>query len=92
MQIKTWQKALVLTSVLGLIAYLQRQRIKNVVVEVKNSILNNLKEFANRWKGVQEIGFNKSFQDHVFQQMLQNVGWISGQAWCMYFEIGRAHV
>lgn len=32
-----------------------------------------------------EIGNNESFANSAFQQMLRNVGWVSGEAWCMYF-------
>lgn len=81
MQIKTWQKILFFGSIGVLIAYLQKDRVKKVY----STISNNLLEFANKWKGVVEIGENSSFQNDVFQTMLKNVGWKSGEAWCMYF-------
>lgn len=32
-----------------------------------------------------EIGNNAGFSDAAFQQMMQDVGWLGGEAWCMYF-------
>lgn len=32
-----------------------------------------------------ELSGNSGFVDQVFQQMLQDVGWLGGEAWCMYF-------
>lgn len=40
--------------------------------------------FAKQWIGVSEQGANTSFADGVFQAMMQEVGWKSGEAWCMY--------
>jgi hypothetical protein len=34
---------------------------------------------------VQEIGDNQGWSSKLFQQMIQSVGWKSGEAWCMYF-------
>jgi hypothetical protein len=51
----------------------------------KTTSLDNLLGFTEKWVGINETGANKSFADKVFEDMLKKVGWISGQAWCMYF-------
>lgn len=33
-----------------------------------------------------EIGNNSGFADAAFQQMMTDVGWLGGEAWCMYFD------
>lgn len=32
-----------------------------------------------------EIGNNQGFASAAFEQMLRDVGWLGGEAWCMYF-------
>lgn len=32
--------------------------------------------------GIKEIGKNKAFSDALFEQMMKDVGWRSGEAWC----------
>jgi hypothetical protein len=32
-----------------------------------------------------EIGKNQGFANQVFEQMMKDVGWRGGEAWCMYF-------
>ncbi len=34
---------------------------------------------------VQEIGNNQGWGNKEFQKMMQDVGWSSGESWCMYF-------
>ena len=42
--------------------------------------------FAKKWVGIGEKGGeNVAFTNEVFQQMIKNIGWHSGEAWCMYF-------
>lgn len=40
---------------------------------------------ASSFLGQMEIGNNAGFVSAVFQQMLADVGWRGGEAWCMYF-------
>jgi hypothetical protein len=40
---------------------------------------------ANLYKGIEEIGNNKAFNNAVFQKMMSEVGWKSGAQWCMYY-------
>lgn len=47
--------------------------------------LRKATDFAESWVGITEIGKNKAFSDNVFEQMMKNVGWKSGEEWCMYF-------
>jgi hypothetical protein len=39
---------------------------------------------AARFIGINEIGNNQGFSNAVFQQMMKEVGWQSGESWCMY--------
>jgi hypothetical protein len=80
MQIKTWQKVVFVGSIVAFALYYKRDTIKKYFDFSKLSKL-----FADKWVGVKEIGFNKAFSNDVFQNMLRNVGWKSGEAWCMYF-------
>lgn len=41
---------------------------------------------ATSFLNQQEIGNNSGFADAAFQQMLADVGWISGEEWCMYYD------
>lgn len=41
-------------------------------------------KMAQKWVGITENGVNTSFSNDVFQTMMKNVGWRSGEAWCMY--------
>jgi len=34
--------------------------------------------------GISEIGNNQGFSNAVFQKMMKDVGWTSGESWCMY--------
>jgi hypothetical protein len=80
MQIKTWQKVLFVGSIVAFALYYKRDTLKKYFDFSKLTKL-----FADKWVGVKEIGFNKAFTNEVFQNMLKNVGWKSGEAWCMYF-------
>ena len=40
---------------------------------------------ANLYKGIEEIGNNKAFNNAIFQKMMSEVGWTSGAQWCMYY-------
>jgi surface antigen len=80
MQIKTWQKVLFVGSIVAFVLYYKRDTLKKYFDFSKLTTF-----FANKWVGIKEIGFNKAFSNEVFQNMLKNVGWNSGEAWCMYF-------
>jgi hypothetical protein len=80
MQIKTWHKVVFVGSIVAFALYYKRDTIKKYFDFSKLTKL-----FADKWVGVKEIGFNKAFSNDVFQNMLRNVGWKSGEAWCMYF-------
>ena len=41
--------------------------------------------YAKRFVGEEEIRGNLGFKDPEFEKMMKNVGWLRGQAWCMYF-------
>lgn len=41
--------------------------------------------YAKRWVGVSEYGFNAAFSNKVFEDMMRDMGWKGGEAWCMYF-------
>lgn len=40
---------------------------------------------AETFLNEQEIGVNSGFASKAFEQMLKDVGWQGGEAWCMYF-------
>jgi hypothetical protein len=40
---------------------------------------------ASSFMDTMEIGNNAGFSDKAFQQMLSDIGWRGGEAWCMYF-------
>lgn len=80
MQIKTWQKVVFWGSIVAFVLYYKRDTLKKYFDFGKLTTL-----FADKWVGIKEIGFNKAFSNEVFQNMLKNVGWNSGEAWCMYF-------
>ncbi len=41
--------------------------------------------FASSFLGIQEIGDNAGFANAAFEQMMKDVGWLGGEAWCMFF-------
>lgn len=43
--------------------------------------LNNAIDYID----TQEIGNNQGWSDKVFEQMMKDVGWRTGESWCMYF-------
>jgi len=40
---------------------------------------------ARKYLGQQEIRGNLGFKDTVFEELMEQVGWQTGQAWCAYF-------
>lgn len=40
--------------------------------------------YVAKFIGISELGNNQGFSNAVFQSMMKNVGWISGEAWCAY--------
>lgn len=40
---------------------------------------------ALNYINIQEIGNNQGWTNKVFEQMMKDVGWSSGESWCMYF-------
>lgn len=40
---------------------------------------------ARKYIGLQEIKGNLGFKDERFEQLMKEVGWQKGQAWCAYF-------
>lgn len=47
----------------------------------RRKVANAAADFLN----INEIGNNQGWSNKVFQSMMTNVGWKSGEAWCMYF-------
>lgn len=37
------------------------------------------------FQGIEEVGNNAGFSSDVFEQMMREVGWKNGEAWCSYF-------
>ncbi len=48
--------------------------INEIIIKKANSFLNQ-----------KEIKGNKGFIDKKFEEYMETVGWISGEAWCVYF-------
>lgn len=44
-----------------------------------------IKRVALSFHDVEEIGNNAGFNNAVFEEMMQNAGWNSGEQWCMYY-------
>lgn len=47
--------------------------------------MNQIIEIAQSYIGMKEISGNQGFQDKRFQELMEECGWQSGQAWCSYF-------
>ena len=60
----------VLTGAIGVILFNRRQRIRRV---------------TNLLDGISETSPNKKFSDATWEQWLKDVGWKSGEQWCMYY-------
>lgn len=56
-----------------------------VLIYNRKKIADLIESFSSKWIGVEELGTNKAFGNHVFEQMMKNVGWHSTDQWCMYF-------
>lgn len=52
-----------------------------LLISWRRRVANAAAEFIDQ----QEIGTNQGFADKAFQKMLSEVGWSSGESWCMYF-------
>jgi len=50
-----------------------------------NTINGYIIYFARKFLGQKEISGNLGFQDERFEQLMKEVGWQKGQAWCAYF-------
>lgn len=56
------------------------------IMELEKKPINELiAEIALSYEGMKEIPGNLGFEDKVFEEMLVEVGWERGQAWCAYF-------
>lgn len=44
-----------------------------------------IKRKAYLFEGVKEVGNNSGFSSEIFEKMMRDVGWKSGEQWCMYF-------
>lgn len=51
----------------------------------KKPITDLIAEIALSYEGMKEIPGNMGFEDKVFEELLVEVGWERGQAWCAYF-------
>lgn len=40
---------------------------------------------SKMFEGIEEVGNNRGFADSTFEDMMRNVGWKDGEAWCSYF-------
>ncbi len=53
------------------------------------SLINYRKKKVARlsllFKGIEEVGNDAGFSNKVFEQMMRDVGWKDGEAWCSYF-------
>jgi len=49
------------------------------------SISKKIVEVASRYVGIKEIPQNAGWKDKDFEKKMRDMGWIKGQAWCMYF-------
>jgi hypothetical protein len=54
-----------------------------ILISTRNK--RRLKRLALLYRGIKEQGFNAGWQDKTFEEMMKNVGWKGGEAWCMYF-------
>ena len=52
-----------------------------LLISWKRRGLNAAIDFIN----VEEIGNNQGWTNKVFQEMMKEVGWKTGESWCMYF-------
>jgi hypothetical protein len=59
--------------------------VTSLVIFNRFSRRNRIVRQAKFYEDIEEVGTNKSFADATFEQMLKEVGWKSGDAWCMYF-------
>ena len=46
---------------------------------------NRIKTYAKLYKGIEEVGNNKGFNNAAFQKMMSEIGWKSGEEWCAYY-------
>lgn len=44
-----------------------------------------IKRKAYLFEGIKEVGNNAGFNSETFEKMMREVGWKSGEQWCMYF-------
>lgn len=42
-------------------------------------------EVASKYTGIKEISNNRGWKNKDFEKKMKDIGWRSGQAWCMYF-------
>ncbi len=52
-----------------------------MLISWRYRVANTAAAFINEM----EIGNNQGFANAVFEQMMKDVGWNGGEAWCMYF-------
>jgi hypothetical protein len=75
----------IVTGALIIVAILLETRRAKAGVTGASALAGKASDFAQKWVGITEVGANKGFSDNVFEQMMKNVGWKSGEEWCMYF-------
>lgn len=59
--------------------------LSSLIIFNRFSRRNRIVRQAKFYEDIEEVGTNKSFADETFEKMMKEVGWKSGDAWCMYF-------
>ena len=82
---KETQKIAIITGAMIVVAIILETRKAKAAGTGASALAGKASDFAQKWVGITEVGANKAFSDNVFEQMMKNVGWKSGEEWCMYF-------
>jgi hypothetical protein len=48
-------------------------------------ILDRIIKEAKKWNGIEEIQGNMGWENQLFEDAMEQVGWNEGQAWCAFF-------
>jgi hypothetical protein len=85
MALTNTQKALLYGTSGAILLFIFKDSLFKGAKYVQSKFGDFVSQFSRKWVGVKEIGVNRAFANDLFQSMMKNVGWGSGDQWCMYF-------
>lgn len=81
---KTTQRVIIISAVMLVLVLVINPKARAASMKLLAGVRAAI--FAKKWVGIgEEGGENKAFTNKVFEEMMKQVGWKSGEAWCMYF-------